>query len=338
MKKITTLLLSLILCLTSFMVIGCNNPSNDGEKSLSFYAPDGAPALAIAKLINDKENFITDATIDYKVVSSNDIGGVMSQGKGDFIVMPINAASKLYKANSDSTYVMTAVITHGNLYLMSSDGTDSLENLKGKVVGMIGQGLVPDLTFRAILSDKGLLDDVVIGGDTATDGKITLRYFSSAQNLIPLLKQGVLSVGLLPEPAATKLTKMANNKEWTRTDVQSLYDEEQKAYPQAVLMVRKSVYDAYKTEIDNLQELFNTNAQWIKENTQLAVNAVNSKLKEGITPSLDAEGITPTVVENCKIFYKNASSAKDYVKNYLNKIIAVEAQSAVAVADDFFAK
>lgn len=336
MKKLVTILLTLILCLTSFSAIGCISPSNNGPKNISFYAPDGAPALAIAKFINDNENFGLDGVIDYKIVSANDIGGVMSQGKGDFIIMPVNAASKLYKAKTSSPYVMTAVITHGNLYLMSSDGTNSLEQLKGKVVGVIGQGLVPDLTFKAILSDKGLIEDVVVG-DTATDGKITLRYFQSAQDMIPLLKQGVLSVGLLPEPAATNLTKKANNREWTRTDIQNLYDSEQKAYPQAVLMVRKSIYDAQKTQINGMAEYFNTNAQWIKENTESAIKAVNSKLGEGITPSLNAETISATVIENCKIYFKSASISKDYVKTYLNKIISVSAQSAVSVTDDFFA-
>ena len=189
MKKFLTLLLTFLLVFTMAFGVGCADKGNNGPKNLSFYAPDGAPALAIAKFINDSENFGIDGTVDYKVVSSNDIGGIMQNGTGDFIVMPVNAASKLYNVNKENSYVMAAVITHGNLYIMSSDGTNTLEGMKGKVVGVIGQGLVPDLTFKAILSDNALLSDVVVG-DTATDGKITIRYFSSAPDMIPLLKQG----------------------------------------------------------------------------------------------------------------------------------------------------
>lgn len=335
MKKLLTLLLSVALLLTSVFAVACNK-SNDGEKQLSFYAPDGAPALAVAKFINDSENFGIDAEITYNVVASGDIGGIMQTGAGDFIVMPVNAASKLYKANESDPYVMAAVITHGNLYIMSSDGTDALEELKGKVVGVIGQGLVPDLTLKAILSDNGLLGDVV-SGDTATDGKITLRYFSAATDMIPLLKQGKLAVGLLPEPAATNLTKVASDKTWTRTDVQSLYDAEVKAYPQAVLMVKKSVYQSFKTEIGGMKTLFDENVTWVKENTALAVNAVIGKLKEGVTPSLVAANINSQVVDNCKIYFEDAESAKQSVKSYIDKIIAVNAQSAKKVSDDFFA-
>ena len=261
----------------------------------------------------------------------------MQKGEGDFIVMPINVASKLYKAKAESAYVMAAVITHGNLYIVSNEQL-TLSDLKGKVIGVIGQGLVPDLTLKAILSDNDLLADVVVG-DTATEGKITIRYFAAAPDMLPLLKKGELSVGLLPEPAATKLkTKVAADKTWYTLDVQELYDEQVKAYPQAVLMVKKSVYDANKKKIDGMGEYFTENLAWVKENTADAVTAVTSRLPEGETPSLDAASITPTVVDNCKIFWQSSADAKAQVKDYINKIIAVNAQAAKAIEDDFFAK
>ncbi len=336
MKKLFTVFTAMLLTLTALFSFACVKDNNDGAKTLTFYAPDGAPALSIAKFINDGENFGTDATVEYKVVSANNIGGVMQQGEGDFIIMPVNAASKLYKANANSPYVMAGVVTHGNLYLMSSDGTSNLESLKGKVVGVIGQGLVPDLTFKAILSANGLLGDVVVG-DTATDGKITLRYFPSAPDMLPLMKQGVINVGLIPEPAATNLTNMVSNKTWTRLDVQELYNAQTKAYPQAVLMVKKSVYQAYKQEIDSVAQYFETNALWIKANVAQAVQAVNSKLPEGATPSLVEANLNSTVIDNCKIYFESASISKLAVKEYINKIIAVDDKSANAIVDDFFA-
>ncbi|MBE5755014.1 MAG: ABC transporter substrate-binding protein [Clostridiales bacterium] len=334
MKKFFAVMLSIMLTLSLFSV-ACDKPA--GEKdTLTFYAPDGAPALAIAEFIEDDEDFGIDADITYSVVASSDIGPTMAQGKGDFIVMPVNAASKLYKANKNDPYIMAGVVTHGNLYIMSSDNTTSLDGLLGKVVGVIGQGLVPDLTLKAILSDNNLLDKVVVG-DTATEGKITLRYFAQAPEMMPLLKQGVISVGLLPEPAATNLTKVAPNREWTRLDIQELYDGEQKSYPQAVLMVKKSVYDKYKTQIDGMKTYFDSSAAWAKENPEDAVDAVNERLAQGVTPSLVAANITPAVIENCKIYYENASVSKTAVKNYINKIIAIAPQSAANISDDFFA-
>ncbi|MBQ7373378.1 MAG: hypothetical protein IJW64_02295 [Clostridia bacterium] len=337
MKKLFALLFALMLAFSSFALVSCEQVESGEKTPLSFYAPDGAPALSIAKFINDKEDFDTGVEINYNVVSSSVIGPTMAKGDADLMVIPVNAASKLYKANASDPYVMTAVVTHGNLYIASTEENLTLEGLKGKVIGVIGQGLVPDLTLRAVLKDNDLLDDVV-EGDTATDGKITIRYFAQAPDMLPLLKQGKLTVGLLPEPALTNLTtKVAPDKTWNILDLQELYDAETKAYPQAVLMVKKSVYNKFKTQIVALGDYFASNLTWIKENTEQAVTAVNSVLPDGVTPSLNANAINAQVIDNCKIYYQSSSDAKQQVIEYLNKIIAVSSDAAKAVSDDFFA-
>lgn len=335
MKKFLALLLALV---TLFSLTGCDLFTEESveQGELTFYAPDGAPALSIAKFISDGEDFGTGANISYNVVSAGDIGGVMAQGKGDFIVMPVNAASKMYKANSKDPYVMAGVVTHGNLYIISSEEI-TLQSLKGKVIGVIGQGLVPDLTLKAILKDNGLLEDVVTG-DTPTEGKITIRYFAEAPDMLPLLKQGKVTIGLLPEPAATNLTtKVAPEKTWYRLDVQELYDAETKAYPQAVLMVKKSVYDKYKAQINGFAEYFDANLTWIKQNPADAVEVIKGALPEGVIPSLNAGILSATVIDNCKIYYQSSADAKQQVKDYINKIIAVNDKAATATSDDFFA-
>ena len=83
MKKIVALLLT-ILMLCAFSA--CNKPE---PQDLTVYAPDGAPALAISKLISDNDNLGLGGTVSYNVVSSSDIGAIMMQGKGDIIVMPV---------------------------------------------------------------------------------------------------------------------------------------------------------------------------------------------------------------------------------------------------------
>ena len=338
MRKFLSLLLGLVIAFTTFSLVACDTPDSQSQ-TLKMYAPDGAPALSIAKFINDNENFIDGVTVDYNVVSANDIGPKMAQGQADLIVMPINAASKLYKANASDPYKMVAVVTHGNLFLMSSESTD-LDGLKGKVVGVIGQGLVPDLTFRSVLKAHDLLDFVQVG-EAPVEGKIVLRYFNDAPSMIPLLKQGVLSVGLLAEPACTNLTKMPNNYTWNRIDVQELYDSEAKSYPQAVLMVKSSVLTKYPTLVEKISEKFDLAVQWVVENPTNAVTAVASKLAQGLTPSLNANNINSQVVENCKIKWLTSSDAKEYCRKYINGVISVgvdlNVPPAKALNDDFFA-
>jgi hypothetical protein len=262
----------------------------------------------------------------------------MQQGLGDLMIMPINAASKLYKANQLISYKMVSVITHGNLYVMSS-GSFDLSNPLNTVIGVIGQGLVPDLTLKAVLTKLGFGDKITVG-DTAIPNKVTLRYFSQASDMIPLLKQGVLTVGLLPEPAATNLVKVANNKTWNRIDLQELYDSESKSYPQAVLMVKQGVIANYPNLVTSLSDKFSENVTWIKENTTLAVEAVNAKLSTGVTPSLSATNITSEVVDNCKIYWESSTDAKQSAIDYINAVIQVgtgmQVPPAKALEDDFF--
>jgi len=328
MKKFFTWVIVLVLAVCSLSFGACDK---DEGGSFTFCVPDGAPALAVAKFINDKENFGEKYEFDYKVVAAGNIGGIMQKGESDFIVMPVNAASKLYKANKNDAYKMAAVITHGNLYIMTK-GETSVEELKGKVVGVIGQGNVPDLTLKAILKKAGIEYEA---SEKPVEGKVAFRYFADASELMPMLKQGKLSVGLLPEPAATKLTKMA--PEYTgRINVQTLYDSESGTYPQAVLMVKSSVADNNPKLIEKIENAFKDLNEWLHENTAAAVTAVNVALAEGVVPSLVAENIDAGVIDGCNIFWQSAADGKSAVQGYLADIIGIEPNSAKQVTDEFF--
>jgi hypothetical protein len=168
------------------------------------------------------------------------------------------------------------------------------------------------------------------------NGTVSVKYYQSASDMLPLLKKGDLTVGLLPEPAATQLTKIASDKTWTRIDVQTLYDNETCAYPQAVMMVKESLLNTYPQLVENIAQSFDSNVSWVKENVSSAVTAINGKVASGVTPSLNASNIDATVVDNCKIYYESATDAKKFVKTYIEQIISLESSSAKVVGDDFF--
>lgn len=164
---------------------------------------------------------------------------------------------------------------------------------------------------------------------------VMMKYYSSAADVLPLLKTGNAHVALLPEPAATKLTKIAGDKEWFRLDLQELYDSEAKAYPQAVLMMKTSVINEFPQIITDMCDKFDQGLVWVNNDPAEAVKTINEKLVEGVTPSLDAS-LSEQVIENCKIYWQSAENGKQAAKNYINDIIAVENTSAVKLNDDFF--
>ena len=172
---------------------------------------------------------------------------------------------------------------------------------------------------------------------------VNIKYYSDASEMLPALKQGTLKIGLVPEPAASKLEKvLASDKTWYRLDVQTLYDNES-SYPQAVLMVKQSVAATYGDIVSTLQTAIIESVSWVKTNPASAVNAVNTALtatEEGATPSLAASVITEEVVNNCKIYWQAAGDAKPTVKKYIDDIIAVgdtlDVPPAAKISDDFF--
>lgn len=188
----------------------------------------------------------------------------------------------------------------------------------------------------------GALTFAACGGKTEKEpdkeaGSVNVKYYLSAAELMPMLKKGDQSIGLLPEPAATKLEKqLAADKTWYRLDLQELYDGEAKAYPQAVIMVKESLLKSYPSLSNMIQAGLLTVSDWLKNNTQSAVTAVNSKLEEGVAPSLDAKSLSAEVIDNCKIAFKPASAACDYVINYISDMRSIVSEVAAEVKDDFF--
>ena len=125
------------------------------ENEVTVCMPDGAPALALAKLMHEDTE---DDGVTYKVVDTSLISSVLTNTdnakNADMCVLPVTAASKLL--GQGNRYKMVGVVTHGNLFLISKDGealtAENLSNLKGKTVGVLKINEVPGLTLKTILN------------------------------------------------------------------------------------------------------------------------------------------------------------------------------------------
>ena len=152
--------ISLVLAgLTLFagLAVGCKG----NQEEITVYMPDGAPALALAKLMaEDKE----DDGVTYNVVPATMIASKVkfedNSKNADLCVMPITAASKLL--GKGEAYVMLGTVTHGNLYLLSTsenaklESVNDLKKLLGKKLGTIQINNIPGLTLKTILKKNGI--------------------------------------------------------------------------------------------------------------------------------------------------------------------------------------
>lgn len=318
MKKLFTLLLTLILCVTACCAFGCNEQK---AYAYTFVAPDGAPAIAVSKLINDKDKLSTKNGVAYNIVSGQEIQTYLASGRADIALVPVNLASNLYnKHDSTNPYVMVAVITHGNFYIMSTEQI-TVNDLAGKKIAVPMPGAVPDWTLQMALKNNN-----VQAGE--------FSYYSDASKIVPMLLQGKETIGLIPEPAATALTKNAQkqNKTIYRLDLQELYDSQEKAYPQAVLMVKKSVIEYNADLIDALENKITQSVVWAKNDAAAAVSAISTLYET----TLQAPALSAQVIDACKIYWQSAEQAKASVEKYINAIIEIDQEKATAVTQDFF--
>ncbi len=139
-----------------FFYVG--SASGDCQKqTISVCAPDGAPALAIAKFIKENTKLVDNLDVSYEVIKANTIPMKYKGGMADVFIMPINLASKFYNtdANVSDPYVMVSVVTHGNFYIMSTQPL-TVNDLKDKRIAVPNPNAVPDWTFRVVLEKHGL--------------------------------------------------------------------------------------------------------------------------------------------------------------------------------------
>ncbi len=190
--------------------------------------------------------------------------------------------------------------------------------------------LITIITLLAVLFTSVL---AVSCGETEK-GKANVKYYATPADIVPLILAGNETIGLIPEPAATALQNNAKKQGKTlyRLDLQELYDSEEKAYPQAVLMVKKSVLGSHPNLPSVIQNKITESVSWAKQNTATAVSAIGSK---GQT-TLKAPALSESVIDACKIYYQSAESAKSSVNAYINGIIEIDETKANPVQDDFF--
>ena len=307
------------------------------QKDAEIYMPDGAPALAMAKFMaedmEDTDFHVVDATTIQTYVTG-------ANPKADLCVMPLNAAVKLL--GSGETYQMLGTVTHGNLYLISTDGNtvydepSDLSGLIGKKVGTIQIQNVPGLTFKMILDKNDVPYQVIAANAEPAADKVNLIAVAPA-DITPALGYDAY---LIAEPAASaKIKGTASTPKPFKLvgDLQKLYGGEN-GYPQAVLVGKTSFVQQNVQWVNSFLSQMPEAASWLTaETTEIStiVSAVQENLTEGMTPSFNAKNLTKAVISGCGVRFTAASADKAEVLAYLG-YLNESAGLNLTAADEFF--
>lgn len=334
MKKFLATALALTIGAAACVFTACAGENDDGTYTV--YAPDGAPALALANAVNED-----DDRYDFHIVASNAIT-VQVQGEepaADFCILPVNVAAKLL--GKGETYQMLGTVTNGNMYLLTTGDnpgitTDNLSSLVGKTVGVVQLNNVPGLTFQAVLS-RNDIDYQILGNDVeAASDKVNLQAFADASTVTPA---SGCDYYLCPEPAATgKINGTASSANPFKLagSLQTLYDGEN-GYPQAVLVAKTSVIEEAKSVVDTFITYMEGSADFLASASAADVVALlEDCYTEGMTPSLNANNLNATVIANCSVYFTAAQDCKSRVNVFLAELIDLNAEFTSAVSDSFY--
>lgn len=260
MKKILTVFMSLLIM--SSILVGCSS-NKDEEKvaetvNVNVGAPDGLPAIAIAKLSQENTKVKDGYEVKYTLEATSDAlsTDVMKESL-DIAIVPSNMASVAY--NKTSNYQIAGTVGMGSFYLVSSDkdvnGLNS--SLEGKEVGTIGKGLTPDITVQALLKEQKV-----------DSSSITFNYSNEASDLVSLLASKKLTTGIVPEPALSGLlTKNPDLK--VVCGVNDTWKEvfkNQNGYPQSTLIVKSSFAKENSEFVESFIKALEENIKYTNEN------------------------------------------------------------------------
>lgn len=269
-KKLTAVMLLVALVLSIGLLTACNKDNNKGngnDVKLTFAAPEGTPALAIARLITDNKS-ISGKNVNYKIVNPSNIAKEMQAGLSDLVIMPVNAGATLINKGAD--YKLVSVAVDGSLYLVGKIGksetatTLTIDDIKGKKIACIGQQGVPGLVFRYILkaNNISIVDDVKNLNDT----NVYVQYAGDGPQAKTAVDNNSVDYAVVGEPAATTFKTKGFN---AQMDLQAEYKKVsgKETYPQAGIFVKSSL--ASDTAfMDALFTALKASKEWVKNNPQ----------------------------------------------------------------------
>ena len=317
MKKL--LVLVLLFSLVAVIFVGCNETPTT-TPTYTVMTPDGAPSMAIAKMMMDNNQFGRKA--NYSIIGSEAVSASFTNGDADFIIAPSNAGVML--SNKLGTYKMVAVTSWGNLFVVGSntykalsecaDVSEFMQQFAGKEIASIGTNLVPDKTFKHIL----------------TTANVNATLTASTAPLIQSdLKDGKIEFGILGEPAVTATLMNATNAKRLCSVAEIWKQVVGTEFTQAGLFVKKSIIENDKAAVESFISELKASIEFLN------ASADNAKSLGNYMESTGKSTLKGAVVSKCYLQMSQkfvmAADVKDDVLAFV-KVLGVN----VAVDADIF--
>ena len=295
----------LSMILVALMLFACTACAE--EYVIKAAAPNGAPALALAMLaVENPEN--------YTFVAAETIAAEFANQTADFIIAPLNAGAKLYKAGK-STYKLAGVVSWGNLYIASQKEGFTLEDLNGANVVLFGEN-----TINASVVNYALAQNGIVPG--------SVEYLASAALTQNLLVTDANAIVVTAEPALT--AAKIKRPEITSYAVNDLYKAATgyEGYTQAALFVKADTLASQPEAVKAYIEAVAASCATASSDVEALANAAVSL---GILPNMK---VAQNAIPGCSIRFVSALDAREQVEATAN--IDLTQFGGALPADDFY--
>lgn len=269
--------------------------------ALRVIVPYGTPALSMVKMMTEEPVIGENVTVTYEALAAADVlTAELINHEADIAIVPTNLAAVLHA--KEAGYKIAGSSVWGVLYLVAMEEMDSLEDLKGKTISLIGRGLTPDAMMQYILMENGI--------DPETD--LTLEYFGGSSELAANFISGQSEIALIPQPL---LTAVLSKKEGAKVvvDLQEEWGEltGEPRYPLSSIIVSEALIEHHPEVAEDFLSEFEAGVVWLNEHPEVA-----GTYYEALDIGLAAPVVTKAIPQS-NLTYMSVTESREAFDRYL---------------------
>ena len=331
MKKVLSLVLAMVMCLSVFTACSSNEETDiDVPVSTATFAiagMKGPTTMGMTKLMKDAEVNNADEAYEGNVYNvemygtAQEINPLLIQGQLDVAAVPANVAATLY-AKTEGAVQVAAVNTLGVLYIITKDNAVStVADLEGKTILASGQGTIAEYALNYVLESNGF----IIGEN------VTIEFATEHAESVTKALAGGYDAVLLPEPFVTQLLAKDSSfsvavnitEEWEKTGNSTL--------AMGCIAVNAAFYENNKDAVKKFVEDYAVSADYINNNIDAASLLIEA---HGIMPS----AIAAKAIPNANIVCLSGEKMKSALTGTYNVLLSMNPAiiGGQMPADDFF--
>lgn len=270
--------------------------------AIKVIAPYGTPALSMTKMMVDQPVIGQGVTVTYEAIQATDVvTSELINHTADIAIVPTNLAAVLHAKGTG--YKIAGSSVWGVLYIVANEDIASIEDLKGRSIGMIGRGLTPDAMMRYLLTENGL--------DPDTD--VSLEYFGGSSELAANFISGQMDIAMIPQPL---LTSVLMKKEGAKVvlDLQEAWGQVtgDAKYPLSSIIISEDLINNHPEVVESFLAEFEASVAWLNDNPAEA-GAYYESLDLGLSAAIVEKAIPTSNLE-----YISVGDNREAFDQYLN--------------------